>query len=250
MAPDTRSTKNTVKEVLMDEEVLSTIKNAICQALDSKFQQLIDRLDKQDGVILDMQCKVERLETGLQNLQKKHQNQEEKVKKLESTLNDQEQYSRRNCVRIFGVPEKERENTSKIVCEIANSHLDVSLKMEDIDRSHRVGRRPEPHAGPVSTSGQKPRAIIVKLTSYQHRLNLLKNRRKLKEKKLGISIFEDLTNANRTLLWEAIQESNKPTSKIQSAWSMDGRIIVTVRTSNNRTMKRQIHSREDLFNIK
>ena len=86
----------------------------------------------------------------------------------------------------------------------------------------------------------------MKLTSYQHRLNLLRNRRILKERKTGYSMFEDLTSANRTLLWEALSESNKPDSKLQSAWTVDGRIIVTVNTSNRRTMKRQIHSTEEL----
>ena len=66
--PETRSDsilKSQVKEVLMDDEVLSTIKRTICQALDVKFQILIVRLDKQDGVIMDLQSKMEIIEHDL-----------------------------------------------------------------------------------------------------------------------------------------------------------------------------------------
>ena len=33
------------------------------------------------------------------------------IRNLKTKLNDQEQYSRRNCVRFFGVPETDKENT-------------------------------------------------------------------------------------------------------------------------------------------
>ena len=240
----TRSTKNLVKEALLDEEVLSTIKETICQALDSKFQHLIERLEKQDGTILDLHQRVKSIESDLKNLQKKQQMCEERNKWLEKQSNNQEQYSRRNCIRLFGVSEKVNENTSERVCEIARKQLGVDLKLQDIDRSHRVPRRVEP----VSEEGKeiKPRAIIVKLTSYQHRQKLLQNRRKLKNTKM--SMFEDLTNQNRSLLWEAVKASKQPESKIQSAWSINGKIIVSLRTDKG-TMKKQIHSKEDIMLI-
>ena len=244
-----RSLKNQLKEAIIDEEILSIIKKAIIEALDPRFQEIIDRLDKQDGALFDLQTKVEKLEHGLSNLQNKHQRSEERIQKLESSLNDQEQYSRRNCVRVFGVPERDNENTNQIVCDIATNQLGVSLAMADIDRSHRVGRRSEPKGGSASATSMKPRPIIVKLTSYQHRQNLLRNRRKLKENKTGISIYEDLTTANRMLLWEAFKVCSNKDSKATSAWSMDGRIIVSVQGTNNKTIKKQIHSKEDLANI-
>ena len=110
----------------MDEEVLATIKRTICQALDSKFQHLIDRLDKQDGAILDLQCKIDKNECDVQRLRKGQETCEDKNMKLEHQLNAQEQYSRRNCIRLFGVPEQENENSTEMVCEIANNHMGVN----------------------------------------------------------------------------------------------------------------------------
>ena len=174
-------------------------------------------------------------------MQKKQQKCEERNRWLEKQLNDQEQYSRRNCIRLFGAPEKENENTSQRVCEIAQQQLGVDLLLQDIDRSHRVPRRTEPT--PNEKGEIRPRAIIIKLTSYQHRQKLLMNRRKLKNTKM--SLHEDLTKANRSLLWEATNASKLQGSNVLSAWSANGRIIVSVKTTNG-SMKRQINSKEDL----
>ena len=199
MAPETRSTKIQVKEVLMDKEVLATIQKTICEALDSRFLDLIERLDKQDGTILELQNKIENVKTDLKHTQEQLKTCKEKNDKFEHLLNTQEQYSRRNCIRVFGVPELEKENTDELVCDIAKKHMGVNLKPEHIDRSHRVRRRVERAEG----IPRKPRAIIVKLTSYRVRQQLILNKKKLKDNKTGFSMFEDLTATNRSLLWDA-----------------------------------------------
>ncbi|XP_041464605.1 uncharacterized protein LOC121415465 [Lytechinus variegatus] len=241
---NTRISKNLVKDALKDDDVLAYIKGAIMEALDSKFDELIKRLDTQDGSILELHNRINNIESSLANLQKRHQKCEERNKWLEKQLNDQEQYSRRNCVRLFGVPEKENENTNQRVCEIAQQQLGVDLHLQDIDRSHRVPRRTDPASN--ERREIKPRAIIIKLTSYQHRQKLLQNRRKLKSTKM--SLHEDLTKTNRSLLWEAMNASKVQGSNILAAWSTNGRIIVSVKT-NNGSMKRQVNSKEDLLAI-
>ena len=178
------------------------------------------------------------------DLKEERESTSNEISKLKTKLNDQEQYSRRNCVRFFGVPETDKENTDETIRNIAKQMLDVELPSGAIDRSHRVRRKNPPPEG----TRPKPRAIIVKLTSYQlqHRQALLRHRKKLKEKKTGISIHEDLTNDNRSLLWDAFSKIRKPDSKITHAWSVDGRICVSMNTSNGGSLKKIIHSKRDL----
>ncbi|KAL8577578.1 hypothetical protein ACOMHN_044258 [Nucella lapillus] len=90
--------------------------------------------------------------------------QQEKVDELE-------QYSRRNSIRVIGVPECEGENTDEITKKI-DSEIGVVVDSSMIDRSHRVGNKP---------SGNEPgnRAIIVKFTSYRHKQQLLVAKKKL-----------------------------------------------------------------------
>ena len=57
---------------------------------------------------------------------------------LEAKVNAAVQYSRRNCLRIAGVPGHTSENTDKLDeghrCEVS---------MDNIEQSHRVGKRRE-----------------------------------------------------------------------------------------------------------
>lgn len=52
-------------------------------------------------------------------------------------ISDLEQYSRRDCLKILGIPKTEDENTDKIVKKVADL-IDVDLIDEDISVSHRL----------------------------------------------------------------------------------------------------------------
>ena len=107
----TRTTKNLIKEILQDDEVLKIMKEAVMQAIDSRFQELFTRLDEQAGEILELQHKLEASERELAIVKSNAEKDRNLITKLQSDMNAQEQYSRRNCVRIFGVQESDNENT-------------------------------------------------------------------------------------------------------------------------------------------
>ena len=174
----------------------------------------------------DLQNRVTTLETDNKNLQ-------ESITVLETTLStridDLEQYSRRSCIRIAGIPETEHENTDDKVLDLA-AHLNIQLNPRDIDRSHRVG--------PVRTSATsiadedepqptRPREIIVKLRSYQARLSLLQGRKTLRENKEKVYINEDLTKTRKSLAYECRQLKRE--RKIVKTWVYDGNVFVTNR---------------------
>ena len=109
-----------------------------------------------------------------------------------------EQYSRRTCIRIFGVKEEKGENTDAIAADIITNKLGIPLDpVCDIDRSHRTGKVKEASQTTSSASHvhQKPRSIIVKMTTYRKRREIMLNRKKLKD--TGITIVEDLTAKNQ-----------------------------------------------------
>ena len=62
-----------------------------------------------------------------------------KVIKLQRDVDDGEQYSRRNSVRISGVGESGEEDTDSIIKNIARD-LDADITLNNTDRSHRVGK--------------------------------------------------------------------------------------------------------------
>ena len=175
--------------------------------------------------------KVEDRQHELTTLQRAVDSQLDRTKAIEETANQLEQYSRRSCVRIFGIKETDGESTDTIVCDLANKKMDVPLSTSDIDRSHRVGKR--------VPNSVHPRPIIVKFVSYRTRTTFIKARRKLKGSK--ITVQEDLTAKN-----QEIYRKTYKSAKVESAWTVDGRVFALVNTTGGKKMKKLITSIHDV----
>lgn len=140
------------------------------------------------------------------------------VKLLENRLNEQEQYSRRTCIKVSGITEKNGEDTDKIVLELAKD-IGIDLKAEEISRSHRLPNR----------QNRSPRDIVVRFTTYNKRQKILKARKNLRNKRDHIYINEHLTKQRSDLAYNA--RKLKKEGLIDDTWTMDGKIFV--KTSRN-----------------
>lgn len=132
----------------------------------------------------------------------------EKVK-LSNEIDAVEQYSRRNCLIVHGVPDTADPVTA--VLDIINNKLGVPNGCESIDRCHRLGTS-------ANSSNSRPRPIIVKFTSYQVRQKVFSGKRRLKGTKLLIT--ENLTRRRSELLNKA-----KTLNNVTATWTSDGRIV-------------------------
>ena len=81
------------------EEVYESIK-----FINEKFEEMEADRNKKERQILELKNKVKGLN--------------EKVETMDRSLDRHEQYSRRNCLLIYGVKENEREDTDEVVIEI------------------------------------------------------------------------------------------------------------------------------------
>ena len=115
----------------------------------------------------------------------------EKVDKLSSLVDRQEQYSGRNCILIHDVKENQNEDTDEVVVNKLKSEMDLEISPRDIDRTHRIG---------VLSKG-KNRPTIVKFVRYMDRRSVFTNKKRLKGR--NISITESLTKIRMSALKEA-----------------------------------------------
>ena len=60
------------------------------------------------------------------------------IEELRLVADEAAQYSQRNCLIISGIPEMKKEDTDKIVIDIAEKWLDIQLDFGKIDRMHRL----------------------------------------------------------------------------------------------------------------
>ena len=76
----------------------------------------------------------------------------QRIDKLENLVDQQEQYSRRNCLLVHEIAETNKENTDGLVLKTLNEKLGINITKNETDRSHRTSRK---------THGQRPRSIIL-----------------------------------------------------------------------------------------
>lgn len=150
-------------------------------------------------------------------------------------LDELNQYSRRNCLLVHGIPETPNENVDALVLKVLNENLKLTnINLIHIDRCHRIGA---PKRSTASVVREGKRAIIIKFTSYRFRNEVWKSKKLLKGTQ--ILITESLTPRRQKIL-----KLCKDRFGFRQVWSQDGRIVVF---HNNRRFT--ITSEEDLQKI-
>ena len=249
-----------VEDYLKTEAFVNAIQTAVERAIDKHLTTLIhrvdqleeantgikERLDDNDGKILELETSLAARKTEIKRLNDLVDAQATSINNLELTMNEADQYSRRNCLKFYGVKESDSENTDELICQLATNRLGIPLIIADLDRTHRVASRKngttDSQAQGANSKSRKPRAIIAKFFSYRLRSAVIRARRKLKG--TGIGVDEALTSTNHELLWAA-----KKHEKVKEAWSSDGRIIALLPATGGKSIKRTIRSKTDLENI-
>ena len=124
-------------------------------------------------------------------------------------VNQQAQYSVRNCLLFHGIKEEKDEDTDSIIINIVKEEMDIDILPNDLDRSHRTGN---------PKAKKKERPIIVKFVRYNLRHNIFKNKKLLNGK--GVSITESLTKDRMAKLNEA-----RETYGFRNVCTSDGKIF-------------------------
>ena len=79
----------------------------------------------------------EKIIKGLQN---EVISSKERTDLFEKKSDDSEQCSRRICLLVQRVEEQEQENTANIILNVIKGHLEIKMLVQDLDRSHRIGK--------------------------------------------------------------------------------------------------------------
>ena len=141
--------------------------------------------------LTDLEKEIKKKDEKINQLERTIENLAEKQKRLSSEIDDLEQYSRRNCLVLHRVNERNDKNTNEIIIKTFSEELGVvEIKEDDLDRSHRLGK--------PKRKDNKPRPVIVKFARYAVRREIFMNKRKLKGKRLLIT--ESLTSSRMQLL--------------------------------------------------
>ena len=219
--------------------------------LDRKLQPLQDKIVALNNTVEGMANSLTFLNSQYEDLLNKVKNMEEEKKEAAAEtlrlktevlkLNNEigswrtnfdnlEQYSRRDCLEIRGVPVTEREDTTKIISNVG-SMIGVEINETDVSISHRL---PAPRSSTVNTTNVHP-SIIVKFVRRELRERFYAARKNLREKStsdLGFSrttqgkiyIVENLTPRNKLLFKNSLQAKRELSYRF--IWTRQGKIFL------------------------
>jgi hypothetical protein len=196
----------------------------------AEFAKMMDEYLKNSSIFKDVivsavntaiDVKIQPLQEEIASLKDEVALLKSKFVIVEAKANENEQYSRRNNIRIFGLPEAKDENCYKIVIDLCKDELKIDVTSDDIDRAHRVGKLKQADALTVGEgqASPQPRAMIVKLNGYFTKLKFMRAKRNLSGKRIYIN--EDLTKINHRLLLN-VKELCSPGVKV---YSVDGTVV-------------------------
>ena len=145
------------------------------------------------------------------------------LENTEKNLNNLEQYSRRECIEINGIPCTHEESTDEIVVALAKQ-VGVHITTKDISVSHRLKNL---------TKSKQPSTIIAKFISRKIRNQIFENRFKLKKANPGKMIFinESLTRTNRKIF--NMCRNFKKDNNWKYVWTKQGQTYLKKSDSDN-----------------
>ena len=212
------------------DEVFDSKLNPIIQSLEFMSRQY-DALTESNKTLTE-ENKVLKSQVGhLRN----------EISQIRVMVEEQEQYLRRDCLVLSGIPKTSEENTDEIVNEVATL-MNVGLGDSDISVSHRL---------PTKSASSCPN-IIVKFTRRECRDNIYRQRKKLKDFStsdinLGrvadnkIFISESLTASNKQLFDNCLKY--KKVHRYKYIWTWHGKIFLR---KDERSPPWQIRTIKDL----
>ena len=114
--------------------------------------------------------------------------------KLQNDLDELEQYGRRSCIRIDGIPEVSNESSEDVFNSIVDMFVRVGIEdiEQNIDRAHRIGKSYH-----HKKSKKKCKSIIVKFSSFRYRTKAYRQKKNLDD---GVTAHVDLTKKRHSLL--------------------------------------------------
>ena len=202
---------------------MTTISDEINVRMDSKYTELSDRLDGNDVEHFDIYNRLDTAEARIVKLEGALTESENRGKKLETQYctamayaNENEQYSRKSSLRVYGMNVEAHEDCARRVAELLNPILHLNLQPADIDSAHRIGR---PY-------NNKPPPILVKFTHRGHKIAVIKNRQAIKAATggvAGIRVADDVTKLNMKLMHRLNDHED-----IEAAWFYNGKVFARV----------------------
>ena len=203
---------------------------------------LLNEMSKMKEELMDLisakNVEIDSLKTDVVQLR-------EQVKKLESYIDEEDSYIRKDTLIFSGtsVPEVATgENCITVVTNLLKNKLNLELNSSEINTAHRLGKR---------TESQMPdkRSLIVKLCRRDTKSQIISASRAARVS--GLYVNESLTPTRRSILYGLRQIRRAHPNLVVGCSSFDGKVFVYTKPApnappNSRNLRQMMNTREKL----
>ena len=160
--------------------VLNDLRKEITKQIQNEIKSHCKHLEPENQMLKHQVSELKRLNISNQNNHK-----------------ELEQYGRRLCLRIDGVPTKANESSDDELDSVKSLFKEAKVDIPEsiIDRAYRIGSRYLD-----ASSNNYCKSIIIRFTTFRHRTMFYRAKNKLKK---GVRIKLDLTKSRYNLLKRA-----------------------------------------------
>ncbi|KAK3108416.1 hypothetical protein FSP39_007624 [Pinctada imbricata] len=189
------------------------------------LQKRIDWLEKKNLELTEANAERARAVRVLEN---QFEDLEEIALEASARSNYNEQYSRKNNIKIHGVQESQGEDMAEAVSILLADVAKIRLDEADVIALHRVPGKP-----------RVPRPILVKLKNSNAKAKIMRKRSDVKNAGKGMRLSDDVTKRNSDLI-QRLQDHDH----IYQAWYFNGGVYAKT-TPNGKRIKFKIHNNID-----
>ncbi|KAL8567955.1 hypothetical protein ACOMHN_029130 [Nucella lapillus] len=183
-------------EKSLENQVAQLMQVVKCQA--EALKRIEDAVVKLSKDMTDVKQAAEDNKLAITTLTVKQDNTSDAIGDLQDEVDRLESFSRRNNVRLFGIPESARAEDFDTCAETVKKTLQndipqINWDNDPVERAHRIGR--------YNPNNPNPRPIIVKFTRWGDAMKVMRNqeaRSKLQEN--SVRIAQDLTRRQASQL--------------------------------------------------
>ena len=218
------------------DEIVKRAVQAAVDTLSVEFNNLLDQKveninSKQQSLQAEnnqLKARMTMLEASVDTLTKQIREQDTLLKTYHDKINEaliwtnrNEQYSRKNNLKLHGLKLKQGEVCRLTVSNMLTEKLHIHLEPGDITVTHPIPRRRQVDgSNEEGNAEERPPPIIVCFSQAgrDKRDEALKRRKQLKN--TGFSIFEDMTSMNMKLI-----NRLKNRDDIKNAWFSNGKVF-------------------------
>ena len=208
-----RPTKNSQSTPILSLDDLSLDSRYIAELVNSKFDEMNEEISNlKELLTTEKKARSELLDkvTAL----------EQKVAKLESSLDDEDAYVRRETLIFNGTdipPPTAGEICSNIIRDVVKKKLKIVLQPSDISVAHCSGKKP-------TNQAQDRRGIHVKFCRRDTKREIMMAKKDNSDPQHTLFANECLTPKRRTILYALRQMKKKFPALVKGCTTQDGRV--------------------------